>query len=60
MTHPQVNAGNAADEGDAYDAPLGFDRSDDDFEADALEGDDEAFDDADAAYETEGYDEGDG
>jgi hypothetical protein len=59
MTHPQVNAGNAADEGDTYDTPLGYDHGDDDFETDALE-DDDGFDEADAAYETEGGDEGDG
>jgi hypothetical protein len=55
MTHPQGNAGDA---GDDFDTPQGFDPADDDFAADALEGD-EAFDEADAGYETEGYDEGD-
>lgn len=55
MTHPQVNAGNAADDGDAYDAPLGYDHGDD-------QGDDafdeaEAYDEADAGYESDGYDD---
>jgi hypothetical protein len=57
MTHPQVNARTAADEGDAYDTPLGYDQADDALEEDAFS-DDETFDEADAAYETDGYDEG--
>lgn len=58
MTHPQVNAGSAADEGDSYDNPLNYDQAEEEFEADAL---DEGgnFDEADAAYETEDYDEAD-
>jgi hypothetical protein len=55
MTHPQGNAANA---GDDFDTPQGFDAADDDFAADALEGD-ESFDEADAGYESDGYDEGD-
>lgn len=58
MTHPQGNAGHAADEGDDFDMPQTFDQADDDYAADALEGD-ESFDEADAGYESEGYDEGD-
>lgn len=51
MTHPQVNAGSAADDGDAYDAPLGYDQGDDAFD----EG--ESYDEADAGYESDGYDD---
>jgi hypothetical protein len=51
MTHPQVNAGNAADDGDGYDAPLGYDQGDDAFD----EG--ESYDEADAGYESDGYDD---
>lgn len=58
MTHPQGNAGNAADEGDGYDAPLGYDQGDDDFDGDALD-EGESYDEADAGYESDGYDEGD-
>lgn len=63
MMHPQVNAGSAADEGDAYegdryDAALGYDRSDDDFEADALD-EEESEDEADAGYGNDRYDEDD-
>ena len=58
MIHPQVNAGNPADEGDSYDNPLGYDQADDEFEAEAFSGD-ENFDEGDAGYEVEGSDEGD-
>jgi len=56
MTHPQVNTGNRADEGDGYDAALGFDHAEDGFDDDAFEDDafdgDEQFDEADASEES--------
>lgn len=55
MTHPQVNAGNAADDGDAYDAPLGYDHGDD-YDDDAFD-EGESYDEADAGYESDGYDD---
>ena len=58
MIHPQVNAGNPADEGDSYDNPLGYDQADDEFEAEAFSGD-ENFDEGYAGYEVEGSDDGD-